>query len=81
MTPENLKEFLEYIILKIINKEDLEKLDLIKLENKLIFDVKINKENLGRVIGRNGATATAIRNVLQAAAIKLDIKTQINFLS
>lgn len=30
------------------------------------FEVKVNSEDLGRVIGRNGRTATALRTVLSA---------------
>lgn len=38
------------------------------------LEVRVNPEDLGRVIGRSGRTATALRTVLQALSDKSDIR-------
>ena len=38
------------------------------------LEVRVNPDDLGRVIGRSGRTATALRKVLQALSDKSDIR-------
>ncbi len=43
------------------------------------LDVSVNSEDMGRVIGRRGRVATAIRTVVGAAATKDGVTTEVEF--
>ncbi len=43
------------------------------------FDVSVNKDDMGRVIGRRGRVASAIRTVVGAAGAKDGVSTEVEF--
>jgi predicted RNA-binding protein YlqC (UPF0109 family) len=43
------------------------------------FDVTVNKDDMGRVIGRRGRVASAIRTVVGAAGAKDGVTTEVEF--
>ncbi len=61
-----LAEALEHLVRGIVNNPD----DVVVREKQLrrgpILEVRVNPEDLGKVIGRNGRTATALRTVISA---------------
>jgi predicted RNA-binding protein YlqC (UPF0109 family) len=48
-------------------------------ENVYVYHVLVNEQDLGRVIGKGGRTANAIRTIAYAAASKDSVRIQINF--
>lgn len=48
-------------------------------ENRVRFDVTVNKDDMGRVIGRRGRVASAIRTVVGAAGVKDEVSTEVEF--
>ncbi len=48
-------------------------------DDRVRFDVTVNKEDMGRVIGRRGRVASAIRTVVGAAAAKDSVSTEVEF--
>lgn len=48
-------------------------------EGRIRFDVSVNKDDMGRVIGRRGRVASAIRTVVSAAGAKDDVSTEVEF--
>ncbi len=48
-------------------------------EDRVRFDVSVNKDDMGRVIGRRGRVASAIRTVVAAAGVKDGVATEVEF--
>jgi predicted RNA-binding protein YlqC (UPF0109 family) len=48
-------------------------------DDRIRFDVTVNKDDMGRVIGRRGRVASAIRTVVGAAAAKDSVSTEVEF--
>lgn len=48
-------------------------------EGVVRFDVSVNKDDMGRVIGRRGRVASAIRTVVAAAGSKDSVSTEVEF--
>ena len=48
-------------------------------DDRVRFDVTVNKDDMGRVIGRRGRVASAIRTVVGAAAAKDGVSTEVEF--
>ncbi len=74
-----MKEILETIILNLVdNKEEVSIME--KDEEKTIsYEVKVAAEDMGRVIGKQGRTAKAIRMVMKSVAGKEHKKVVIEF--
>ncbi len=48
-------------------------------DDRVRFDVSVNKDDMGRVIGRRGRVASAIRTVVAAAGAKDGVATEVEF--
>lgn len=48
-------------------------------DDRVRFDVTVNKDDMGRVIGRRGRVASAIRTVVGAAGVKDGVATEVEF--
>lgn len=72
-----MKDALSYILASIVENKD--KVQVIEeLEDDIInFKITVDKEDMGRVIGKNGKIIRAIRNVLKIPAIKQNKKINI----
>ena len=47
-------------------------------EGVIVYHLHVGPEDMGRVIGRQGRIAKAIRTVMRAAAIRKDVKVQVD---
>ena len=63
-----MEAFLEYVIKQLVEAPEEVLVTKAEQGRKLIFKVEMRKSDVGRVIGRNGHTITAVRNLLNAAA-------------
>lgn len=61
-----MKELIEQIAKAIVEKpEDVQVRD-IEGENAVVIELRVAKEDIGKVIGKNGKTITAMRTILNA---------------
>ena len=65
-----MKELVEYIAKKIVACPDEVDVREVVGEQTSILELRVNKEDLGKVIGKQGRTARALRTVLNAAGIR-----------
>lgn len=65
-----MKEFIEYIAKHLVDHPDGVSLEMEEKEEKIIFKLKVAETDVGKVIGRSGRTASAIRTLLRAVAAK-----------
>jgi uncharacterized protein len=68
---ERLRNFLQFVAVKLIDDPSQAQLKVAELAPKKVrFKLVLAKADVAMLIGRNGFTASAIRNVLKAAADK-----------
>jgi hypothetical protein len=65
-----LKELVEYIVKKLVDKPESVVVTEISGEQATIVELRVAPEDLGKVIGKEGRTARAIRTLLHASATK-----------
>jgi len=65
-----LKELLEFVVKQLVDDEGAVSVKEIPGEKTVIFELRVGAGDLGKVIGREGRTAKAIRQILQAAAMR-----------
>jgi len=63
-------EVIEHIVGGIVEHPDDVDVRAKQLRNGLLYEVRVHPEDLGKVIGRQGRTATAIRKVVNAVSGK-----------
>jgi len=64
------KEFLLYIIKALVDEPDEVEIHVVEGEKSTIFELKVATPDIGKVIGKNGRIAKAIRTILNAAIAK-----------
>jgi predicted RNA-binding protein YlqC (UPF0109 family) len=67
-----LKELIEFIAKSLVDHPEQVSINEIEGERTTILELSVAEDDLGKVIGRHGRTAKAIRTVLSAAATKVD---------
>ncbi len=67
----SLKELIEFIARSLVDKPDDVHVDEISGEQTVVLELRVAKEDLGKVIGKQGRTVKAMRAILSAAASKL----------
>lgn len=66
-----MKDFLQYLLTLIVNYPDEVSIEENPIaENSYVYLIKANKEDIGKIIGKQGKIIAAIRNVAKVLAIK-----------
>ncbi len=67
-----MKQLLEMIVKAIVDRPEAVEINEAIGAHAHIFELKVAKEDLGKVIGKRGANAAAVRTILAAASGKDD---------
>ena len=70
MAKDNDKEFLEYIVKELVDNPKDVKVERKVDEMGVLLSLKVNPEDMGQIIGREGSTAKAIRNLVRIVGLK-----------
>lgn len=65
-----LKELVKYIAEALVDEPDGVSVTSVESETSVILELRVSKEDVGKVIGKGGQTAKALRKILSAAATK-----------
>ena len=75
-----MKEILEGILKSLVENTDAISIDQVEKDKLTVFEVKVATEDMGRVIGKEGKIAKAIRNILRAIGAKEHKKVTVEFI-
>ncbi|RLC23185.1 MAG: KH domain-containing protein [Deltaproteobacteria bacterium] len=70
-----MKELIEYIAKALVDNPDQVSVSEVSGDQTCVLELKVAKEDLGKVIGKQGRSARAMRTVLSAASTKLKKRT------
>jgi predicted RNA-binding protein YlqC (UPF0109 family) len=70
-----MKELVKYIAQALVDFPDQVSVTEIEGNQTSVLELKVAKEDLGKVIGKQGRTARAIRTILSAASAKIKKRT------
>jgi hypothetical protein len=65
-----LKQLIEYLVKALVDEPDQVDINEIPGEDATTYEVRVAPEDLGKVIGKQGRIANALRTVAKAAAMK-----------
>ncbi len=65
-----MREMLLFVTQSLVEDRDAVEVEELEEDGDLIFEITVDQDDLGRVIGKGGRVANAIRTVAKAAAVK-----------
>ncbi len=66
-----MRELLEYLVQALVDKPEKVRVEEFEEDDgTVVFELCVDDDDYGRVIGRGGRTAQALRTVIKAAAVK-----------
>ncbi len=76
---EKLELLINYIIGELVETKEGIRISYDLIDDIVTFKVSVTQGEMGRVIGKNGLTANAIRGVMQAAGVKDRLNVNVEF--
>ena len=70
---------LDLLVTSLVDDPDAVRIDPIEQRGKVRLEVRVGPEDMGRVIGKRGRVANAIRTVVRAAAVRDNVEVDIEF--
>ena len=70
-----MKELIEYIAKSLVDQPDAVKVTEVTGERTSVIELSVAKEDMGKIIGKQGRTAIAMRTLLNAASTKQKKRT------
>ncbi len=67
-----MTELLEFLARRLVDDPEAVKIETEKREGTLVFQLHVAKDDVGKVIGRQGRIARALRTVVRASAARSD---------
>jgi predicted RNA-binding protein YlqC (UPF0109 family) len=65
-----MKELVEFVAKHLVSKPDQVEVEETQKGNTIVFQLRVAEEDRGRIIGKNGSIAKALRSLVSAAATK-----------
>jgi len=75
-----MKEFVEYIAKQLVDRPDEVAIEEESREEKLILRVKVAQPDIGKIIGKKGRTAFALRTLAAAVGKKAGMRVSVEVL-
>ena len=75
-----MKELLEYVVKALVDNPDNVQIEEIAGERTIIYELRVGEGDLGKVIGKEGRMAKAIRTILTAASMKKGKRAQLEII-
>ncbi|HPX56611.1 MAG TPA: KH domain-containing protein [Syntrophales bacterium] len=70
-----MKDLIKYMAQSLVDNPDKVEVSEVVGEQTSVIELRVAKEDLGKVIGKQGRTAKAMRTILSAASTKLHKRT------
>jgi predicted RNA-binding protein YlqC (UPF0109 family) len=70
MNTGSMQEFIEYIVRSLVDDPSQVRVTEIEGANTIIYELRVAQEDMGRVIGKGGRVANAMRALLRVVAAR-----------
>ena len=75
-----MTELLEFLVRALVENPDAVEVEELEEDGDLIYEISVAEGDLGRVIGKGGRIANAIRTIAKAAAVRIDRRVIVDIL-
>lgn len=75
-----LKDLVEFLSKSLVDQPDKVSVNEVTKNSVTVFELRVAKEDIGKVIGKKGRTAQSLRTLLSAAGTKLGQRTSLEII-
>ncbi|MGC1801293.1 MAG: KH domain-containing protein [Solirubrobacterales bacterium] len=76
-----MRELLDFLARALVeNPDEVEVSEVEEIDGEVVLELEVAEDDLGRVIGRGGRVANALRSVMKAAATREDKRVVVDIL-
>ena len=75
-----MKDLLEFLTQALVENPAAVEVEEFEEDGDLVYEISVADDDLGRVIGKGGRVANALRTLAKAAAVKLDRRVIVDIL-
>jgi predicted RNA-binding protein YlqC (UPF0109 family) len=75
-----MTELIEFLVRALVEDPEAVVVEELEEEGDLVYEVTVAEADLGRVIGKGGRVANAIRTIAKAAAVRIDRRVIVDIL-
>jgi len=72
-----MQAFLEYVVKGLVSHPDEVAITPVERQGSTVYEVRLNPEDVGKIIGRQGVTINAIRSLLMAGSAKKGLRSSL----
>ena len=76
----SITELLEFLVKALVEEPGEVEVEELEEDGDLVYEISVADGDLGRVIGKGGRVANAIRTVAKAAAVRIDRRVIVDIL-
>ena len=76
-----MRQLVELMVKSLVDEPDKAHVNEVEGENIVVYEVSVAQEDLGKVIGKGGRIANALRTVVKAAATRANQKATVEIVS
>ncbi|HWO15457.1 MAG TPA: KH domain-containing protein [Solirubrobacterales bacterium] len=75
-----MTELLEFLVRSLVEDPEAVVVEELEEDGDLVYEITVAEDDLGRVIGKGGRVANAIRTIAKAAAVRIDRRVIVDIL-
>ncbi|HYH53995.1 MAG TPA: KH domain-containing protein [Solirubrobacterales bacterium] len=75
-----MTELLEFLVKALVEEPEAVVVEELEEDGDLVYEITVAEGDLGRVIGKGGRIANAIRTIAKAAAVRIDRRVVVDIL-
>jgi len=75
-----VKELIELVSKKLVDNPDDVEVRVIENEEGHVYELRVHPDDMGRVIGKNGRVAKAVRTLIGSAAAKSNVRATLDII-
>lgn len=75
-----MKELLEYLARSLVDSPDAVEINVVEDEQLLLLQLRVAQDDMGKVIGKQGRIAKALRTIVKAASVREGKKVMVEIL-
>jgi len=72
-----MQAFLEYVVKGLVQNPDAVTITPVEREGMTVYELRMDRQDVGKIIGRRGVTINAIRSLLTAGSAKKGVRCSV----
>jgi uncharacterized protein len=75
-----MQEFLEYVVKGLVQKPEAVTVTPVEREGMTVYELRLDPDDVGKIIGRQGVTINAIRSLVLAGSAKKGLRCSVEII-